>query len=148
MFSWCSYFFCGSSRLIFVVDEDLLCAISGDWIYIIDFLPFFARETTFVTSCLFSCAPNPLWKRVCSKRKEYVPLLAHVEKGLLLKEIFPFRVDLFSEGKQSSFDKSYLPWKCISSSEEEMLFQTRFVFKTTKSFVRLLYKTRYVILRS
>ena len=47
--------------------------------------PFLTRETTFVTSYLLSCTP-------------------HSEKGSTLKggsKFFPFRVDSFSEGKQT-----------------------------------------------
>ena len=62
------------------------------WKHLIDFLPFFTRETTFVTSWLFSCTTSPFWKWVYSKRKEFAPIGS---------KFFPFRVDLYSEGVKS-----------------------------------------------
>ena len=41
------------------------------WILIEDFLPFFTREATFVTSWLLFCVSSPFWKGVYSKRREY-----------------------------------------------------------------------------
>ena len=66
-------------------------------IYLVVFLSFCTRETTLVTSCMLFCTPNPFWKRVCSKRKEFAP------KG---SKFFPFRVDPFSEGSQNNFDRA------------------------------------------
>ena len=43
----------------------------------LDFLPFFTREATFVTSCLLACISNPFWKGVFSKKN------ALLKRGLL-----------------------------------------------------------------
>ena len=48
--------------------------------------------TTYVTSCWLSCIPDPFWKRVYSKRKEFAPLWS---------KFFPFRVDHFSAGRHN-----------------------------------------------
>ena len=67
-------------------------------------LPFFTRETTFVSACLLYCTPNPFWKGVCSKRKEFAP------KG---SKFFSFRVGTLSEGRQKQFDRVTSP-ECVS----------------------------------
>ena len=36
--------------------------------------PFFTRETAFMTSCLISWPPNPLWKRFTLKGKTLLPV--------------------------------------------------------------------------
>ena len=64
-------------------------------------------DNFFVTSCLISCTPIPLWKVVYLKRKEFAPLGS---KWSILKgknplsslfpigsNVFPFSVDPFSE---------------------------------------------------
>ena len=50
--------------------------VKGDWIHLVDFLPFCTREITFVTSCLHSCTSNPFWKGVYSKMQEFAPLFS------------------------------------------------------------------------
>ena len=62
---------------------------------------FFTRDTTLVISILYSCKPSPLWKWSALKGKNLLP------RG---SKFFPFRVDPFSERKQTPFD-SYLRWK-------------------------------------
>ena len=36
----------------------------GGWINMLHFLPFFTRETTFVTPCMLSCTPTPCGSKV------------------------------------------------------------------------------------
>ena len=60
----------------------------------------FPRKTTFVTSCLLSCAISPFWSPLRGKN-----LLPYESK------LFPFRVDPFSEGEQKLFWQSCLPCK-------------------------------------
>ena len=56
------------------------------------FSAIFTRETTFVTSCLLSYAPNSFWKGIYSKRKEFASTGS---------KFFPFRVDPFSGRRQT-----------------------------------------------
>ena len=49
-----------------------LALSQGEWIYLVDFLPFFTRKTTLVTSCLLSCVCIP-FRGVYFKRKEFAP---------------------------------------------------------------------------
>ena len=76
--------------------ENAALNIYGDYkIHLADFCPIFTRETTFVTSNLFSCTIHP-------------PLL---KRGLLYKKricsqgskFFPCRLDCFSGGRQKPF---------------------------------------------
>ena len=71
----------------------------------------FTGDTILVTSCFVFLYMKPLLKRVYFKRKEFAP------KG---SKFFPFKVDLFSKGKQNNFDSiSYMPrlvsWHLIYS---------------------------------
>ena len=82
--------------------------LKGNWLQMVDFLPFLIRETTSVTSWLLSCTSNPFWKGVCSKRKEFA------SRGNIF---FPLRVDSFSEGNKTiliivSFVSESIPFKC------------------------------------
>ena len=45
----------------------------GGWIQLADFLLFFARKKTFVTSCLLSCTSSLFQKVFYSKSKEFAP---------------------------------------------------------------------------
>ena len=74
--------------------------ILRDWIQIVDFPPFCTRETTFLTSRLFS--EVPLLKTV--PRKEIVPTGS---------KFFHFRIKIFSRDK-NSFERVASPSKCIS----------------------------------
>ena len=67
---------------------------------------FLARETTFMTPYLLSCAPSPFWKGVCSKRKGFAP------KG---SKFFPIRADPFSEGDKTKLTELPPCWQCINS---------------------------------
>ena len=69
-------------------------------IHIVDFPPFSTRETTFVTSCFHSCTPSIFWKGFTLNRKNL----------LRWSKFFPFRVDLFLEGRQKHFWQSWLLW--------------------------------------
>ena len=53
-------------------------------------------KATFLTSWLLSYTSLPFWKRVYSKRKEFIPLGS---------KFFPFRIDPFSEGGKINFDR-------------------------------------------
>ena len=70
--------------------------LQGDWIHLIDFLPFFTREITFVASCLVFSSPSPFWKEVCSKRKEFAPKRS---------KFFHFREDPFQKGRINNFER-------------------------------------------
>ena len=65
----------------------------------------FARETTFVTYCLFSNSPSPFWKLSTLKRKQFA------SEG---NPFSPFREELFLEGRQDKLTELVL-WECISS---------------------------------
>ena len=67
---------------------------------ILIFLPFYTRETTFVSSCLHSCTSVPSWKASTYKK------FAQKESKL-----FSFRVDPFSEGGQKLFSQEIPPLK-------------------------------------
>ena len=76
---------------------------SRDWMHS-GFLPFFTRETTSVTSCLFSRTLRPIWKGVYSKTlpqraNSFLLDYAPVDKG----------------GKPILTELPPLPWKCTHS---------------------------------
>ena len=77
----------------------------GDFIHLVDVLPFCTRKTTFVTSALLFYTPVFFWKGVYCNRKEFAPTGS---------KFFPFKVDPFSEG-ENQFWQSCLPLKCIHS---------------------------------
>lgn len=43
----------------------------GEWMCLVDFLPFFQKKTTFVTFCMISYTWAPLKKRIYTERKEF-----------------------------------------------------------------------------
>ena len=61
--------------------------------YLVDFVPFWTRETAFVVSCLLFGTKRPFWKGVDSKRKEFAPTGS---------KVFTFRLDPFLEGNTIS----------------------------------------------
>ena len=61
---------------------------------------FFTRDTTFVTSCLLSCTSNSFWKGAKSEMKEFAPIGT---------KFLHFWIDLFSEGRQNTFNKITSP---------------------------------------
>ena len=73
----------------------------GTWHTCTCSISFITREITFMTSLLLSYTPNDFWKGVYSKRKEFA---THGSK------FCPFRVDLFSEGRQTIGERCR-PWK-------------------------------------
>ena len=62
------------------------------WIHLIWFPPVLRREATFMTSCFLFCTQRPFWKMVNSKKERICSQAGN--------KFFPFRVDLFSEGRQ------------------------------------------------
>ena len=60
----------------------------------VDFLPLFSRESTFVTSSLLFSTPSPFWKSVYAKREEFTPKES---------KFFLFWVDHFQK-RQKLFD--------------------------------------------
>ena len=56
----------------------------------VDFAPLFRKETSFVTSVIFSACKAPSEKGSMLKRKNLLP------------KFFLFRTDLFSEGRQNN----------------------------------------------
>ena len=64
---------------------------------------FKERETTFVTHICHPNTPNPFWKGIYSKRKEFAP------RG---SKFFPFREDPFRR-ESKWFWLSCLPWQCM-----------------------------------
>ena len=80
-------------------------SVQGDWMQLVDFLPFLARETTVMASCYFYCTPTPFWKGVYSHKKEMFPQGA---SSLFYSRPF-YRIDWHKIQQLSPF------WKCISS---------------------------------
>ena len=64
-----------------------------------------------MTSCLLSCPPKLFWKGSIIKRKEFAT------KG---SKLFPFKVDPFSERRQTYFDRGPSPKsvKLLSTDED------------------------------
>ena len=65
-------------------------------IHLVDFPPFFTRETIFVTSSLCSAHLVPSKKGSALKGKKLLPLGSN---------FFPFRGDPFSKGDKNNFDR-------------------------------------------
>lgn len=69
------------------------------------FFTVFIGETSFVTSCWFSCMLSPFWKATCSKRKHF----------LLKEQILPFKNLHLMRREVKRFWQSCLRFKfCIS----------------------------------
>ena len=83
----------------------------------------FTQGLTFVTSGSLSCTPNPFYKAVYSKRKDF---------AIKRNKVFPFRIVCFYR-KETSFDridswKYFHPFKsCCASAESQNLQGSSFI---------------------
>ena len=72
-----------------------------DWGGLDTFGSFFCHFTqyiTFATFCLLSCTPDPFWKGIYSKRKEFIPLSRREAKTILTEsppvKMYPFDLSI------------------------------------------------------
>ena len=96
------YFWCRSSTFSFLLTTS--CSVlswpSTGLVTTGRFSAMFYNRDNFYVSLFVFLQPNPFWKRIYTKRKEFAP------NG---SKFFPFRVDLTSKWKQITFDRITQP---------------------------------------